>query len=125
MQRRYDRIITIQRASMVQSDSGEPVLTWTDIAFQIPAGQMSTPGAERYTSSQEVADQEITFTVRFHAITDAYRPLAPKDRLIYPAHDVAANTQAPAGGRVFDILGVEEVGREVDLRIRCSHRTDV
>lgn len=124
MQRRYDRIVTVQRASMAQSDSGEPVPTWADIAFQIPASQVPTPGAERYTSAQEVAEQEVTFTVRFHSIPDVYRPLTPKDRLIYPAHDVSANAQAPAIGRVFDVLGCEEVGREVDLRIRCSRRTD-
>lgn len=125
MQRRYDRIVTIQRATQTQSESGEPVLTWADIAFRIPAGQAPTPGAERFTAAQEVAEQEVTFTVRFHAIPAAYRPLTPKDRLIYPAHDVSANTQAPATGRVFDVLGAEEVGREADLRIRCSRRTDV
>lgn len=124
MQRRYDRIVTIQRASSALSDSGDPVLTWSDIAFQVSAAQSPTPGAERYTQAQEVADQEVTFTVRFHAIAEAYRPLTPKDRVIYPAQDVAANTQAPANGSVFDILGAEEVGREVDLRIRCMRRAD-
>jgi hypothetical protein len=63
--------------------------------------------------------------VRFLSVPDASRPLTPKDRLIYPAHDVSANAQNPAAGRVYDILGAEEVGREVDLRIRCTRRTDV
>lgn len=125
MQRRYDRIVTVQRATVTQSGSGEPIETWADIAFRIPAGQMPTPGSERFTNAQEVAEQEVTFTVRFHAIPDASKPLTPKDRVIYPAHDVAANAQAPGTGRIFDILGAEEVGREVDLRIRCMRRTDV
>jgi head-tail adaptor len=125
MQRRYDRIVTVQRATTTFSGSGAPIETWADIAFRIPAAQLPTPGAERFTNAQEVAEQEVTFTVRFLSIPDDYRPLTPKDRVIYPAHDVAANTQAPATGRIYDILGAEEVGREVDLRIRTSRRTDV
>lgn len=125
MQRRYDRIVTVQRATTTYSDSGEPVLTWADIAFRITAGQIPTPGAEKFTTAQEVAEQEVTFTVRFLSIPDAYRPLTPKDRLIYPSYDVVANTQAPAAGCIFDILGSEEVGREVDLRIRTMRRADV
>lgn len=125
MQRRYDRIVTIQRATSTESSSGEPILTWTDIAFRAPAGYMPTPGSERYTAAQDVAEQEVTFTIRFHAVPTASRPLTTKDRLIYPAYDVSANAQSPAAGRLYDILGVEEVGRAVDLRIRCKHRTDV
>lgn len=125
MQKRYDRIVTIQRKTLTESGSGEPIETWADIAFRISAGQVPTPGSERYTNAQEVAEQETTFTIRFHAIPSASRPLTPKDRLIYPAHDVAVNTQAPAAGRVYDILGAEEVGREHDLRIRAVRRTDV
>lgn len=125
MQKRYDRIVTIQRATVTYSGSGEPVETWADIAFRIPAGHAPTPGAERYSNAQEVAEQETTFTIRFHAVPAASRPLTPKDRLIYPAQDVSANAQAPAAGRVYDILGSEEVGREHDLRIRTVRRTDV
>jgi len=124
MQRRYDRIITVQRATRSDSPSGEQIETWSDIAFQIPAGQLPTPGNERYTNAQEVAEQEVTFTVRFLSIPDAFRPLTPKDRVIYPAQDVAPNTQNPPAGCVYDVLGAEEVGREVDLRIRTSRRTD-
>lgn len=125
MQRRYDRIVTIQRATITYSGSGEPIETWADIAFQIPAGFLPTPGSERYTSAQEVAEQEVTFTVRFHSIPDASKPLTPKDRVLYPAESLTANVQAPATKYIFDILGAEEVGREVDLRIRCRRRTDV
>ena len=67
----------------------------------------------------------MTFTVRFHAIPDAHKPLTPKDRVIYPAEDVAADTQTPPAGTVFDVLGAEEVGRAADLRIRAMRRADV
>lgn len=125
MQRRYDRVVTIQRKTLTESGSGEPIETWADVAFRTSASQTPTPGSEKFTNAQEVAEQEVTFTIRFHAIPSASRPLTPKDRLIYPAHDVSANTQAPAAGRVYDILGVEEVGREQDLRIRTVRRADL
>lgn len=125
MQRRYDRIVTVQRATVTQSGSGEPIETWADIAFRIPAGQMPTPGSERFTNAQEVAEQEVTFTVRYHSIPDASKPLTPKDRVLYPAESLSANVQSPGAKFIFDVLGSEEVGREVDLRIRCSRRTDV
>lgn len=124
MQRRYDRIVTVQRKTLTESGSGEPIETWADVAFRTSAAQTPTPGSEKFTNAQEVAEQEVTFTIRFHAIPAASRPLTPKDRLIYSAHDVSANTQA-ASGRVYDILGVEEVGREQDLRIRTVRRADI
>lgn len=125
MQRRYDRIVTVQRKTLTESGSGEPIETWTDVAFRTYAHQAPTAGSERFTNAQEVADQEVTFTIRYHAIPSASRPLSPKDRVIYPAQDVAAATQSPPVGRVYDILGVEEVGRENDLRIRTVRRADV
>lgn len=125
MQRRYDRIITIQRKTDTQSNSGEPVSTWADLAFRVPAHWAPVVGNERPAEAQEIAEQETTFTVRYHAVPGASRPLTPKDRIIYPAHDVSANTQSPPAGRVYDILGVDEVGREVDLKIRSSRRADV
>jgi SPP1 family predicted phage head-tail adaptor len=125
MQRRYDRIITIQRKTDTQSSSGEPTPTWADLAFRTSAHVAPVKGDERSAEAQEIAEQETTITVRFHAIPSASRPLTPKDRIIYPAHDVSANTQSPPAGRVYDILGVDEVGREVDLKIRASRRADV
>lgn len=125
MQRRGDRIVTIQRYVETQSGSGEPIHTWTDLAHKVSAHHAPTPGAERFTSAQEVAEQEVTFTIRFHTIPSASRPLTPKDRILYPASDISANTQSPPAGRVYDILGAEEVGREQDLRIRAMRRTDV
>jgi head-tail adaptor len=125
MQRRYDRIVTVQRKTLTESGSGEPIETWADVAFRAYASQLPTPGSERYTNAQEVAEQEVTFTIRFHAIPSASRPLKPTDRIIYPAQNVAAATQSPPAGSVYDILGIEEVGRENDLRVRCVRRADV
>lgn len=124
MQRRYDRIITIQRASAAQSGSGAETLTWADIAFRVPAHAAPTRGGERISAAQEVAEQEVTFVTRFHNVPEASRPLLPTDRVIYPAEAVAANTQAPPTGYLYDIVSPDEVGRQVDYAIRTIRRTD-
>lgn len=124
MQRRYDRIITIQRGTPTQSGSGEESMTWADIAFRVPAFSAPTKGVESIAPTQEVAQQEVTFTTRWHNIPPASRPLMPKDRIIYPADEVAANTQAPGVGNVYDIISPDEVGRQVDYSIKTIRRTD-
>lgn len=125
MQRRYDRIVTIQRYVETQSPSGGVIATWTDIAYRIPAGVLPTKGGERMTSAQEVAQQETTFTIRFHAIAAANRPLTAKDRVLYPVDGLAANVQSPAAHLIYDILSPDEVGRQVDLSIKTMRRADV
>lgn len=125
MQRRYDRLITVQRKTVTQSDSGEEQATWADLAHKIPAGMLPTRGSERFTQSQEVAEQEVTFTIRFHAIPSASRPLAPEDRIIYPADNLSANTQSPPLNTVYEIVSPDEVGRQVDLSIKTIRRADV
>ena len=68
MQRRYDRPIVIQRKAVTQAPSGEEIETWSDLAYRCFAHVAPTRGAERMTASQEVAEQEVTFTTRFHNI---------------------------------------------------------
>jgi SPP1 family predicted phage head-tail adaptor len=125
MQRRYDRQIIIQRKSMTQSDSGSPIETWTDLCYKIFAFVAPTKGAERFSDPQRVATQDVTFTIRFHEIPSASRPLAPGDRIIYPVDGVAANEQSPVWSNVYDIVSPDEVGRQVDLSIKTIRRADV
>lgn len=123
MQRRYDRKIIIQRKTVTLSDSGDTVEVWADLAnclsFYAP-----TRGAERFADPEKVATQEVTFTVRFHEIPSASRPLGPLDRIIYPVDGVAANAQAPAFNLIYDVLSSDEVGRNVDLSIKTLRRAD-
>jgi head-tail adaptor len=124
MQRRYDRVITIQRGTPSLSSSGEETMTWADIAFRVPAHVAPTRGTESAAPSQEVAQQQVTITTRFHNVSAASRPLTARDRIIYPAEGVAANTQAPPAGSVYDIVSPDEVGRQVDWSIKCTRRAD-
>lgn len=125
MQRRYDRLVTIQRFTTTQASDGSLVEAWADIAYRIPAHVAPTKGSERFASPQEVAEQEQTVTIRFHAIPSANRPLTPKDRILYPADGLSANEQSPATNLILDILSPDEVGRQVDLSIKCRRRADV
>ncbi len=125
MQRRYDRIVTVQRATQTQASDGSLVETWADLAYRIPAFVAPTKGSERFSNPQEVAEQEQTVTIRFHSIPSASRPLTPKDRILYPAEGLAANVQSPATNLILDILSPDEVGRQVDLSIKCRRRADV
>lgn len=125
MQRRYDRQIIIQRKTVSQSGSGESVETWADLAYKCFAFVAPEKGLEAFASPEKVARRLTVFTVRFHEIPSASRPLTPLDRIIYPADNIAANTQSPAWYLVYDIISADEVGRQVDLSIKALQRTDV
>lgn len=125
MQRRYDRQIIIQRKTVTPSASGEEIATWSDLAYKCFAFVAPTKGAEKDAGAQVVAGQDVTFTIRFHTIAAADRPLGPEDRIIYPVDGIAANAQAPAWNRIYDIVSADEIGRQVDLSIKTLRRADV
>lgn len=125
MQRRYDRQIIIQRKTVTQSPSGEEIEAWADLVYKCLAFVAPTRGSERFSDPEKVADQEVTFTVRFHEIPSASRPLGPEDRIVYPVDGLAVNAQEPPTNRIYDIVSPDEVGRQVDLSIKTIRRADV
>lgn len=125
MQRRYDRQIIIQRKTVTQSGSGAEIETWVDLVYKCLAFVAPTRGSERFGDPEKVASQEVTFTIRFHEIPSASRPLGPEDRIIYPVDGISANAQAPPWNTVYDIVSPDEVGRQVDLSIKTLRRADV
>lgn len=125
MQRRYDRQIIIQRKTTTQAADGSPIEAWTDLCFKVFAFVAPTKGNEKFADPEKVADQEVTFTIRFHEIPSASRPLLPTDRIIYPVDGLSANTQSPPWNSVYDIVSPDEVGRQVDLSIKTLRRADV
>lgn len=127
MQRRYDRQIIIQRKTVTQSGSGEEVETWTDLCYKVLAFKPNEAikGGERFSDPERVADQMVTFVIRFHEIPAASRPLLPQDRIIYPVDGIGVNAQTPPWNRVYDIVSPDEVNREVDLSIKTIRRSDV
>ncbi len=125
MQRRYDRQIIVQRKTLTQSSSGETIETWADLAYKCFAFVAPDKGFEKFGSPEKVASQLTVFTIRFHEIASASRPLTPLDRIIYPVDNVAANTQSPVWSSIYDIISPDEVGRQVDWSIKALQRADV
>ncbi len=127
MQRRYDRQIIIQRRTLTQSASGEPIETWTDLVYKCLsfAAPITSKKSEEFANPEKVASQLMAFTIRFHEIPSAARPLLPTDRILYPVDTIAANAQAPVWNCVYDIISIDEVGRQVDLSIKTLQRADV
>lgn len=120
-----DRRITIQRKTTTESASGEPIETWSNLVVRRPASMRPVKGEERFTSAQEVAEDQIEFRVRHSA---AIADLKPLDRIIHPAlttEQAADSSYAIPVRSIHDVLAVFELGRREGLRIITSRRADV
>jgi len=113
-----DRRITIQRHTITQSPSGEPIETWVTLSTR-PARMMPLQGDERFVSDQLVARAQVEFTVRWSA---AIADVTPLDRIVYPTQGNSPDTII--GAKVYDIILVEEVGRRSGLRLLAAVRQD-
>jgi SPP1 family predicted phage head-tail adaptor len=106
---RLDRRIAIQRKTVTQSPSGQPVETWATLATRW-ASVKPVSGDERFSDPQLAAKQQTEFEVR-HAADVA--SLTPMDRIVLTAT-----------GAVHDILAVHEIGRREGLKIIAVRRSD-
>lgn len=104
---KLDRRITIQRASIAASGSGEPVETWADLAT-VWAQARPVRGEERFATRQLVGTAVMTFYMRYRSDL----AITVKDRISYD-------------GKTWDILDVREVGRRVVTEIDAKARADV
>jgi len=95
-----DRRITLQSRTVTQSDSGEEVVTWVDLAT-VWAQKVENRGAERFVAQQLVGKAVKTFRFRW---SDAVEDVTVKDQLV---HD----------GRSFDILDVREIGYREGIEV--------
>jgi SPP1 family predicted phage head-tail adaptor len=95
---KLDRRLTIQRAAVVVTPPfNEPVESWADVAT-VWAQQRPNRGAERFSAQEIVGKAVMTFHIRYRG------DLTVKYRLLYE-------------GRVWNILGLREVGRRVVTEI--------
>ncbi len=101
---KLDRRITIQRATAASNDRNEPIQTWSDLVT-VWAQQRPNRGQERFTA-QEIAGQSVmTFHIRYR------EGLSVKDRISYQ-------------DKIWDILDIREVGRNVVLEIDVVARAE-
>lgn len=97
-----DRRITIQGKAITQSDSGEEVVAWTDVAT-VWAEKVEIRGLERFSIKQIVGHSVKTFRIRW---SNNVSEITDEHRILFD-------------GRVFDITDVREIDRRVGIEIDC------
>ena len=99
---KLDRRITIQGKSITQSDSGDEVVTWGNVAT-VWAEKIEIDGAERFAAKQIVGHAVRTFRFRW---SDIVAVITTEHRLVFD-------------DREYDITDVREVGRREGIEVDC------
>jgi SPP1 family predicted phage head-tail adaptor len=98
----FDRRITIQRQSITQSDSGEEIVTWVDVAT-VWARKIENRGEERFASQQFIGHAVKTFQIRWSTLV---AELTIEHRIVFD-------------GRTFDITDIRELARREGIEFDC------
>lgn len=104
---RADRRITVQRATYAANNYGEQVPTWATLATVWAELTRTTGIGEKIEGGQDVATQTIAFKVRSSSDSRAFKA---DDRVVYNSKN-------------WDIIGIEEIGRNDALVITCKSTT--
>jgi SPP1 family predicted phage head-tail adaptor len=103
---RLDETYEFLRATTVQDEFGQPIETYT-VWRVAKGGRRDTRADERFRANQELATE--TAVIVFHFMDGT----SPKDRL-----------RRVSDGRLYDILGIAEMGRRSGLEITAAARID-
>jgi len=101
---KLDRKITIQFRSISQNDYGEAVAAFTSSASVWAMIETQPRGKEKVNNGIEISQQGVNFLIRFSSEVD---DVTNGDRVLY-------NSQH------YDIESVQEVGRNLSLRLICN-----
>ena len=96
-----DRRIDFQGAGTTVNDYGERVETWTKLQTVWAAIERKPSASERNSGEQVVSFQSVIFTIRNSSQVGL---LSPSYRISYDS-------------KIYEILGVQEVGRNEQLRV--------
>lgn len=118
---RLDRRITIQRKTVTQSLSGEPVETWANLVDRW-ASIVPARGDERFAAPQIEASEQVEFVLRWSQLV---ADLTPLDRIVYPAVEDASPAPPISHANLYDIQAVHELGRREGLRLIAVRRVGV
>jgi SPP1 family predicted phage head-tail adaptor len=99
-----DRIVTISESERVQSDSGQFEITWTPILTDYPARRMQKGGGQNYEGEQRVSNNTESFQIRYSGVV------------------VKAGMRLEYNGGVYNIVNVQEVGRNVAYELLCEKK---
>ena len=101
---KLDRKITIQFRSISQNDYGEAVAAFSSSASVWAMIETKNRGKEKVSNGIEISQQGVNFLIRFSSEVD---DVTNGDRVLY-------NSQH------YDIESVQEVGRNLSLRLICN-----
>ncbi len=101
-----DRRISVERATLVTNAYGERVETWAALANVWADVSYKAGGSESIQSEQVFSEQRVNFTIRY---SNAVSSLRTSDRVTY-------------AGEIYQIEGVQEIGRNEGLRIVTTLR---
>jgi len=105
----YDRVISVETLTTTQAADGQPIETWTE-AYTLKACIESQAAMERFVAQQRFATVDTLFRVRWNqAITPTMSPRT--HRIVYR-------------DRVFELLGVVEIGRKVEAHLPTVGRAE-
>jgi len=96
-----DRRVTLQEPTSTVNDYGERTVSWGTYATVWAAIERKPSASERNSGEQVVSFQSVTFTIRNSSQVEL---LSPSYRISYDS-------------KIYEILGVQEVGRSEQLRV--------
>jgi len=101
---KMDRLITLQRRTVVQDVYGQEIETWTDLDT-VWAQRLELRGSEVWQARQVVANIEAKYRVYWR------EGLTPVDRIT-------------ADGRVYDVYSAIELGRREAIELTVGARAE-
>tara|TARA_Y100000361_G_C11148866_1_gene339779 strand:+ start:459 stop:785 length:327 start_codon:yes stop_codon:yes gene_type:complete len=101
---KLDRKITIQFRSISQNDYGEAVASFSSSASVWAMIETKARGKESIKNGIETSQQGVSFLIRFSTDVD----------------DVTAGDRVLYNSQFYDIESVQEVGRNLSLRLICN-----
>lgn len=111
---RLDKRIIIQRKTVTQDNSGEPIETWDDLATRWATVTPLT-GTERLGGEALVAKEQVQFRIRWD---ESLVDLSPLDRIIFPIVD------SPTDFEMYNIVQASPVGRREGFLILAYRFTN-
>ncbi len=81
-----DRRVTIQRKTVTQSPSGEPMETWANVSLRRAASMWPVKGDEQFASPEKVASDQVPLAVgSSRAAYRSYEEYVSHNRALEPA----------------------------------------
>ena len=96
-----DRRIALQRPTTSTNDYGEREVTWNTYATVYAAIDRKPSASERVSGEQVLSYQSVVFNIRYSSTVS----------ILEASHRVSYDS------KIYDVLGVQEVGRADQLRV--------